>query len=149
RRAEWPVFLVCGPGPYHQHKLGRGLKDGASAVVRLTCSSGVAPNDVEEGLLANLGREGPLEFLSIPRPLQTTGRRLSEQVMPIELSTPVVESFLSSSGFDSTPHGSRFMAVLDTAWGELRRIEPDVPQVVLLSLSARDYSRRGHFTMDA
>ena len=70
-------------------------------------------------------------------------------MVPIEISTPVVESFLSSSGFDSPRHGSRFMAVLDAAWGELRRIEPAVPQVVLLALSARDYSRRGHFTMDA
>ena len=71
-------------------------------------------------------------------------------MVPIELSTPAVESFLSlSSGSDSTQHSSRFMAVLEAAWSELRRIEPDVPPVVLLVLSAREYSRRGHFTMEA
>jgi hypothetical protein len=71
-------------------------------------------------------------------------------MVPIELSTPAVESYLSlSSGSDPTQHSSRFMAVLEAAWSELRRIDPDVPQVVLLALSAREYSCRGHFTMEA
>jgi hypothetical protein len=71
-------------------------------------------------------------------------------MLPTELSTPSVESIAQlRSGFDSTRHSSRFMAVLDAAWGELRGIEPALPQVVLLALSAREYSRRGHFTMEA
>ena len=43
---------------------------------------------------------------------------------------------------------SRFLAVLESAWSELRAIIPNLPTVVMLVLSARTYSRRGHFARD-
>jgi hypothetical protein len=46
----------------------------------------------------------------------------------LELSTPVVESIRHPIEFwlvDSILQSSFFMAVLETAWSELRSIEPD------------------------
>lgn len=55
----------------------------------------------------------------------------------------------SIDGKDLQQHISRLMAVLETAWQELRRIVPGLPSVVLVVLSAREYSRREHFAMES
>jgi hypothetical protein len=40
-------------------------------------------------------------------------------------------------------------AALEEAWAELRRIQPDIPPVIILALFGRECRRRGLFCMDA
>jgi hypothetical protein len=62
-------------------------------------------------------------------------------------STPAVES---TSGVGAEPLLSDGVAaVLECAWDILRLLVPGLPGVVLLVLSAREYKRRGHFSMEA
>jgi hypothetical protein len=72
------------------------------------------------------------------------------RIPPLNESTTGVESVcIVPVAYEAEQYSSRISRVLEAAWGELRQIEPDLPQVVLLVLSAREYCRRGHFTMEA
>lgn len=70
--------------------------------------------------------------------------------MPIPRSTSVVDLLrLSSHHTLSKNHCSQMTRTLEKTWCELQRVVPDIPAVVLLVLSARDYSRRDHFSPKA
>jgi hypothetical protein len=73
-----------------------------------------------------------------------------QQPATIDSSTHIVDTPDQSSDlFGHIELSSRFLAVLESAWSELRAIIPNLPTVVMLVLSARAYSLRGHFARDA
>ena len=71
--------------------------------------------------------------------------------MPIapESTRDVDATRMPSPCGENDHHCSQLTVILESAWGELQRVVPEIPDVVLLVLSAREHSRRGHFTMEA